>query len=167
MSPVPSQEGPADTDKIISSSSAQTKLGRRLSAKFISLISPSKEKSRREAELAAPTETEGEASSSNIATGDKNVSSTSTSATSDAAPSVTTEIPAGSLITASTPIVPEINNTTTTTVTPATEEKKEEVNGATPPAAPVVAGESMTLDARDVFVSQSTKRFPLFGIAAA
>jgi hypothetical protein len=70
------------------------------------------------------------------------------------------------LITASTPIVPEINNTTTT-ATPATEEKKEEVNGATPPAAPVVAGESMILNVRDVFVSQSTKRSPLFGIAAA
>lgn len=102
-------------------SSLQTKLGRRLSARVISLLSPSKEKSKKESELVAPTETENDVTPS---------------ATSDAAPSVTTEIPAGSLITASAPIVPEVNSSTT----PATEEHKDTTTSA-PPAAPVVAGE--------------------------
>lgn len=111
-------------------SSPQAKLGRRLSARVISLLSPSKEKSKKESELVAPTETatEGESSTANA---DK----ATPSATSDEAPSVTTEIPAGSLITASTPIVPES----------ATSEEKETATPTTtaaPPTAPVVAGES-------------------------
>lgn len=122
----------------------QAKLGRRLSARVMSLISPSKEKSKKEAELAAPSETtEGAESSKGEAVAASSTSdATAPPVTSDEAPSVTTEIPAGSLITASTPIVPEINTSSEDET-----RKEEETTPATtatataPPAAPVVAGE--------------------------